>query len=237
MCNWLYGYFVLPESLPADRRKPFDLRRANPVTSLRGLAQLQGVGPLVAVVALSGLAQMVLHTCRVQYGTFKFGWGPTQNGWSLVAVGVVSVVVQGGLLKHLLKRWQPEQLAAWGLVSSTLAYLGWGLATEGWMMYAVIAFNLLGFAVNSAVQSMISRAADSHSQGSTMGAVSSLQSLMAVLAPVIGSALLGVVSHQPPGHWLMGLPFYFCALLQLLSTGLAFWHFRRSTALAAVAAS
>jgi len=237
ICNWLYGYFVLPESLPADRRKPFDIRRANPVTSLRGLARLQGVGPLVAVVALSGLAQMVLHTCWVLYGTFKFGWGPTQNGWSLVAVGVVSVVVQGGLLKHLLKRWQPEQLAAWGLVSSTLAYLGWGLATEGWMMYAVIAFNLLGFAVNSAVQSMISRAADSHSQGSTMGAVSSLQSLMAVLAPVIGSALLGVVSHQPKGHWLMGLPFYFCALLQLLSTVLAFWHFRRSTALAAVAAS
>jgi len=236
LLNLCYGYFVLPESLPADRRKPFDLRRANPVSSLRGLAKLEGVGPLVAVVALSGLAQMVLHTCWVLYGSFKFGWGPAENGWSLVAVGVVSVVVQGGLLKHLLKRYSPEKLAAWGLVSSTLAYLAWGLVTEGWMMYLVIAFNLLGFAVNSSVQSMISRAADSHSQGSTMGAVSSLQSLMAVAAPVIGAGLLGLVSHQPRGSWLLGAPFFFCALLQLGSTVLAFRHFRRSAASAAAAA-
>ncbi|MDO8376891.1 MAG: MFS transporter [Aquabacterium sp.] len=236
LLNWLYGYFVLPESLPADRRKAFSLRSANPVVALRGLSQLKGVGPLVAVVGLAGLAQMVLHTTWVLYGSFKFGWGPAENGWSLFAVGVMTVIVQGGLLKHLLKRYSPERLTAVGLVSSTLSYLAWGLATEGWMMYAVIGLNVMGYAVNSTVQSMISGAADARSQGQTMGSVASLQSLMSVAAPVLGALLLAVGSAPTAGRWLLGLPFFFCAALQAVSTVLAFQHFRRSSAVSAAAA-
>jgi DHA1 family tetracycline resistance protein-like MFS transporter len=236
LLNWLYGYFVLPESLPPDRRQPFEWRRANPVGALRGLLALQGVGPLVAVVALSGLAQFVLHTSWVLYTSFKFGWGPAQNGWSLFAVGMMTALVQGGLLRHLLKHFEPRKLAAIGLVSSTLAYLGWGLATEGWMMYAVVFANVMGYAVNTTVQSLISNAADPRQQGQTMGSIASLNSLMAVIAPVIGATLLGVVSHRPAGDWLMGLPFYFCAALQLLSTLLAIHYFRRHRAQVAAAA-
>jgi DHA1 family tetracycline resistance protein-like MFS transporter len=92
MINWLYGYFVLPESLPPERRRPFHWRQANPLSSLRALTQLHGVGRLVAVVALSGLAQFVMFTSWVLYTTFKFGWGPRENGWSLAAVGVMSLV-------------------------------------------------------------------------------------------------------------------------------------------------
>lgn len=233
LLNWLYGWFVLPESLPADRRKPFALRNAHPVTALHGLTQLKGVGPLVAVVGLAGLAQMVLHTTWVLYGNFKFGWGPAENGWSLFAVGVMTVIVQGGLLKHLLKRYSPERLTAVGLVSSTLSYLAWGLATEGWMMYAVIVLNVLGYAVNSTVQSMISGAADARSQGKTLGAVASLTSLMSVAAPVLGALLLAVGAAPAAPRWLLGLPFFFCAALQAVSTVLAFRHFRRSSAVAA----
>ncbi len=235
MINLAYGWFVLPESLAMDKRRDFSWRRANPVAALRGLTQLHGVGPLVAVVALSGMAQFVLHTTWVLYTSFKFGWGPVQNGWSLFAVGTMSAIVQGGLLRHLLKRWTPQRLAAMGLVSSALSYLCWGLATEGWMMYAVIGLNVLGFAVASSVQSMISNAADAREQGQTMGSVAALNSLMAVMAPVVGATLLGLVSHRPPGDWLMGLPFYFCAALQVLSTLLAFKHFRHTRHIAATA--
>ena len=226
LVNWAYGFFVLPESLPAARRRPFEWRRANPVSALTGLAKLEGVGLLVAVIGLASLAQFTLHTCWVLYTAFKFGWGPAENGWSLFAVGVMTVFVQGWLLKHLLKRFAPQKLAVMGLVSSSLAYLGWGLATQGWMMYAVIAFNVLGFAATSALQSIVSNAADARTQGQAMGSVGSLNSLMAVVAPVVGAALLGIVSHRPPGDWLMGLPFYFCAALQLLGATLALHHFR-----------
>ena len=226
LLNLLYGYFVLPESLPADRRRPFAWRAANPVASLRGLAQLKGAGLLVAVIACSGLAQFVLYTCWVLYTTFKFGWGPLENGWSLAAVGVVSVIVQGLLLGRLLRWFSPRRLAVLGLISSTLAYLLWGAATQGWMMFVVIAFNMLGFTVAASIQSIISSAADASTQGQTMGAVSSLNSLMAVVAPVIGAPLLGVVSHLPHGDWRIGAPFYLCSALQLAGLLLAFAHFR-----------
>jgi DHA1 family tetracycline resistance protein-like MFS transporter len=226
--NWLYGYFVLPESLPAARRRAFEWRRANPFSALSGLAQLHGVGPLVVVIALASLAQFVLHNTWVLYTTFKFGWGPAQVGWSLLVVGAMSVLVQGFLLKHLLQRFTPQRLATVGLIGSTLTYLGFGLASEGWMLFAVIVIgNLIGGGAQAAIQSLVSNAADSTSQGQTMGAVASLNSMMAVLAPVVSATLLGVVSHRPQGDWLIGLPFYFCALLQLAGTLTALSHFRR----------
>ncbi|HXE96307.1 MAG TPA: MFS transporter, partial [Dongiaceae bacterium] len=207
MLNWLYGYYVLPESLPAERRRPFHWRAANPLTSLRALARLSGVGRLMAVVALSGLAQFVMFTSWVLYTNFKFGWGPQENGWSLAAVGVMSFIVQGFLLGRLLKRFSPRSLAVAGLMSSSLAYALWGAATQGWMMYAVIFLNVLGFTVTAALQSIISSAADPKSQGQTLGAVSSLNSLMAVVAPLCGTPLLATVSHLPRGDWRIGAPF------------------------------
>lgn len=227
MLNLAYGYFVLPESLPATQRKPFSWRAANPVASLRKLAQLGGVGPLVGVVAFSGLAQFVLYTSWVLYTSFKFGWGPLENGGSLAMVGLVSVVVQGLLLGRLLKRFSPQRLAVLGLISSALAFALWGLASEGWMMYVIIGVNIFGTTVAASVQSLISAAADSRSQGETLGAVSSLNSLMAVLAPMLAAPLLALVSHYPAGDWRIGAPFYFCAALQVASLGLAVLHFRR----------
>ncbi|OGA95949.1 MAG: tetracycline transporter [Betaproteobacteria bacterium RIFCSPLOWO2_12_FULL_66_14] len=226
LLNLLYGWLVLPESLPAERRRAFSWRSANPVNALRGLAQLKGAGPLVAVVACSGLAQFVLYTSWVLYTTFKFGWGPLENGWSLAAVGVVSAVVQGLLLGRLLRRFSSRRLAVLGLVSSTLAYVLWGAASEGWMMFAIIFVNLLGATVTASIQSIISGAADARSQGQALGAVGGLNSLTAVIAPTIGAPLLAMVSHLPQGDWRIGAPFYFCAVLQAASLLLAIAHFR-----------
>jgi MFS transporter, DHA1 family, tetracycline resistance protein len=226
LVNALYGFFILPESLPVERRRAFDWRRANPVTSLRGLAALKGVGPLVAVIALTGLAQFMLHMTWVLYTKFKFGWGPGQVGWSLLAVGVMSVIGQGFLLKPLLKRVTPQRLAVMGMISSSIAYLAWGLATEAWMVYAIIFANVLGGTASAAMQSIVSNAADASHQGQTMGAVSSLNSLMAVIAPVIGLELLRWVSHRPTGDWLIGLPFFTCAAVQIIAAILAYRFFR-----------
>jgi DHA1 family tetracycline resistance protein-like MFS transporter len=226
LLNLLYGVFVLPESLPPARRRAFSLASANPVTALRGLARLKGAGLLVAVIACSGLAQFVLYTTWVLYTTFKFGWGPSENGWSLAAVGVVSAIAQGLLMGRLLKRLGARRLAVMGLLSSTLAFAAWGAATEGWMLFAVIFLNVLGATVSASIQSIISGAVDARNQGQAMGAVGGLNSLMSVIAPVLGAPLLQMVSHLPQGDWRIGAPFYFCALLQAASLCLAVLHFR-----------
>jgi DHA1 family tetracycline resistance protein-like MFS transporter len=230
LLNLLYGWFVLPESLPPERRRAFVLGAATPLKAFRGLAELQGVGRLVAVIACNGLAQFVLYTTWVLYTTFKFGWGPGENGWSLAAVGVVSAVTQGLLLGRLLKRFSVRRLAVMGLTSSLLAYLAWGMATEGWMLIAVIFANVLGSTVAASIQSIISSAADPRSQGQALGAVGGLNSLMSVIAPLLGAPLLALVSHLPPGDWRLGAPLYFCAALQAAALALAVSHFRRERA-------
>ncbi len=95
------------------------------------------------------------------------------------------------------------------------------------MMYASIVANILSSMVEASIQSLISSAADSRSQGQTLGAVNSLSSLMAVVAPVLGAPLLGLVSHYPRGDWRIGAPFYFCAILQAGSLFMAVRHFRQ----------
>ena len=227
LLNLVYGYFVLPESLPPEKRRAFEWKRANPVAALKQLAALRDAGPLVLVLALVGLAQFTLYTVWVLYTSFKFGWGPTENGWSLFAVGLVSALVQGVLLGRLLKRFTPARLAVLGLVSSTLAYALWGLASSGWMMFVVIFANLLGACVAATLQSLISSAADAKTQGQTMGSVSSLNSLMAVVAPALAAPLLGAVSHFPPGDVRIGAPLFFCALLQAAALVVAVLHFRK----------
>jgi MFS transporter, DHA1 family, tetracycline resistance protein len=226
MANFVYGYFVLPESLATDKRKAFSWKAANPIVSVRAMSKLKGIGPLVGVVAFSGLAQFMLYTSWVLYTSFKFGWGPLENGWSLAVVGVVSVIVQGFLLGRLLKIVSAQKLVILGLISSGISYVLWGLASEGWMMYAIIGINILGGTVMAAVQSIISSAADSKSQGQTLGAVNSLSSLTAVIAPIIAAPMLAAVSHFPKGDWRIGAPFYLCAILQAASLILAIRYFK-----------
>ncbi len=118
--------FVLPESLPLARRRPFSWRGANPVGALRRLAALKGVGRLTGVIASVGLAQGILYTTWVLYTTFKFGWTPADNGWSLATVGVMSVIVQGWLLGKLLQagRCAAARAARSGLVDGRVRTVG-----------------------------------------------------------------------------------------------------------------
>ncbi|MBH9552658.1 MFS transporter [Inhella sp. 4Y17] len=217
LVNLAYGYFVLPESLPLDKRRPFDWRTANPISSLKKLAELKGVGVLVVVIGFSALAQFILHSSWVLFTAFKFGWGPRENGWSLFAVGMMSVIVQGWLLPKLLRRFPTPRLVVLALVSSTVTYLGWALAPHAWMLVALIVLNVFGYAATAAIQSIISNSVDATRQGATMGAVSGLNSLMAVLGPLIGPGLLTLVADLPQGDWRIGAPFLLCAALQAVA--------------------
>lgn len=226
LLNLLYGITVLPESLPPERRAKVAWWLANPLTALRNTAQLRGVGLLLAVLALSSLAQFILHTTWGLYTHFRFQWGPLEIGCSLFVVGLVSVFVQGFLLRYLLRWWGAQRLALFGLISGSMAYLLWGLASQSWLVYAVMGLNLLGFSAASALQSIVSNAADAQSQGQTLGAVASLNSLMLVLAPLLGGGLLTLVSHLPAADWRLGAPFFLCAALQALAALLAWRHFK-----------
>jgi DHA1 family tetracycline resistance protein-like MFS transporter len=225
LINAVYGYLVVPESLPRERRAPFALARANPFAALLALARHREIGSLVAVFALVILAQLILQTTWVLYTHFRFGWGPRENGFALFCVGLVAAIVQGGLLTPLLRRFGDVRLVLMGLTIGTCAYLLYGLAQQGWMMYAIIIGNFLSFAAGPALQGMVSNAVDPTEQGVTMGALNSINSIMFVVAPLIGAPLLALVSQMPPSDWRIGATFYVSAALQIVALLVARRHF------------
>jgi len=233
LINAAYGYFVVPESLPRARRAPFTLRRANPFAALLALARHREIGSLVAVFALVILAQLILQTTWVLYTHFRFGWGPRDNGFALFCVGLVAAIVQGGLLSPLLRRFGDVRLVLLALTIGTCAYVLYGLAQQGWMMYAIIIGNFLSFAAGPALQGIVSNAVDPTEQGVTMGALNSINSIMFVVAPLIGAPLLAVVSRMPPSDWRIGATFYVSAALQFVALLVARRHFAARRMIAA----
>jgi MFS transporter, DHA1 family, tetracycline resistance protein len=228
LLNWIYGYFILPESLPKDRRTAIDFKKANPFSAILALTKIQGIGSLVLVYVFTVFAQFLLQTTWVLYTSFRFGWGPRENGISLFVVGIVGAVAQAGLLGILLKKLGDTRTALLGLASSCIAYLLYGLAFQGWMMYAIILANILGFVINPALQGIVSKAVDPRHQGITLGSLNSISSIMGVIAPVIGTPLLAQFSGLPPTDLRVGAVFFLGALAQGIAFVQAYFHFRRT---------
>jgi len=165
--NWLYGYSCCPS--PCRRAAPAVRAARGESDSARcGLGELKGVGLLVVVVALSGLAQFMTHTPGVLF-TPQVRLGPTQNGWSLFAIGVMSVLVQGVFLSRLLKRFSPQRLTVMGWSRRACATSP-GARARGWMIFAVMAMNVFGFTVSAAVQEPDLERRRPTTQGRTAGA-------------------------------------------------------------------
>ncbi|MEY4427538.1 MAG: hypothetical protein RLZZ182_227 [Pseudomonadota bacterium] len=225
LLNAVYGYFVLPESLAPENRRPFVFR--SPFSALARLRQLKGVEPLLWALACTMLTQFTMQTVWLLHTSLQFGWTPKENGMSLFALGMTAAVMQGGLMRPLERKLGVGRLAMVGMLSSVVAYCLWGLAKEPWMMYAITLGNVLGFGIQPSIQSMISNAADASTQGESMGAAASIVSLSAVVGPLMAGPLMATVSHLPRADWRVGIPFFVCAALQGIAAWIAFVYFSR----------
>ncbi|HEY5801017.1 MAG TPA: TCR/Tet family MFS transporter [Burkholderiaceae bacterium] len=225
--NLIYGYLYVPESLTPERRRAFHLSRANPFSSLLRLARRTDIRSLVIVYTLAMFAQATLYTTWVLYSHFRYGWSPRENGFAMFCVGLTSAVVQAGLLGWLIKRFGEVRLALLGLASGTIAYVLYGLATEGWMMYVIICGNVLAVAAGPALQGILSKATPADEQGSLMGSLAALASLGSVVMPFIGASVLGWASAMPQGDWRIGTTFFMCAAMQGLGIAIAWGYFKR----------
>lgn len=226
--NLVYGALCVPESLAPGARRPLDWKRVNPFAALGRLLRREDIRGLVAVFALTTFAQMMTQGTWVLYTTFRFGWTPRDNGLALFCVGLATVVVQARLLARLLRRFGEARLAVLGLASGALTFVLYGLASQGWMMYVFISCNLLAFAAGPALQGIISRRTPASEQGELMGSLQSINSIGVVVMPLVGSAILGAVSHLPPGDLRIGSSFFLSAAMQALAVVAALRYFRRS---------
>ena len=228
LVNWLYGYFVLPESLPPEKRSPIQLKNLNPLGTIRQLRVYPMVAGLAAVFVCKSLAQRGLENVWVLYTGYRYGWSETTNGWALGFVGVTAIIVQGGLVRPIVNRFGERKALLMGTVISVFAFLGYGLASSPWMIPVIISFGALGGVAGPAIQSLVAGGVDESDQGKIQGAITSLTSLTNVFAPLIFNTLLFsyFISDEAFAH-IPGAPFLFGSVLLAISFFIALNVFRR----------
>lgn len=227
LLNTLYGWLVLPESLPPEARRPFSLARANPLGGLSGLRAYPMVAGLAFAFLFFSLAQRGLETVFVLYTDYRYGWGPRENGLALALVGVMAVVVQGGLVRPAVARWGERRTIRIGLAISTVGFVGYGLAGQGWMMLAVIVVASLGAVAGPALQGLVAGAVPSAEQGAVQGSIASLLALTAIFAPLLSGALFAGFSGSGAILELPGMPFFAGAAFLAVALALVVRTLRR----------
>ncbi len=219
LANWLYGYFILPESLPKENRRAFDWKRANPIGTLRNLGKYPTIlGLLIAYFFVSLGGQV--HPATWSFFTMKeFSWTPDQVGYSLAFVGLMIAFVQGFLTRKVNPKIGDQRSVVIGLFLYAIGFMLFAFASQGWMMYAfMIPFGLGGIAGPS-LQSLISQQVGPSNQGELQGGLTSLQAITTILGPLIASNLFSYFTaksssiHFPGAAFMMGSVLCFLAYL------------------------
>lgn len=193
--NFSFGLFVLPESLPAERRRPFTWARANPAGTLAQIRKVPSVYGLLGALFLWQLGHQALPNTWSFYTIYKFGWSEAAIGASLAFVGVIVAVSQGLLTRVLIPRLGGERQAATaGLIAGSLVYIGYAFATRGWMMYVCMLPWFLAGMTYPSINGLMSRQVEADAQGELQGGIASVYGLASILGPPLMTQLFGRLS-------------------------------------------
>lgn len=217
LLNATYGYFVLPESLKQEDRRPFDWRRANPIGSLRQLRKYPVIIQLVLAFVLIYIAGHANQSTWTFYTMEKFGWGEKWVGYSLGFVGLMIAIVQGGLIRIVNPRLGNKRSVYLGLTFYAIGFFLFAFATKGWMMFAFMVPSALGGFAGPALQSIMSGQVPSNEQGELQGALTSLISLTSIVGPLLMTNLFAYFSAPGGDIYFPGAPFLAAAVLTLFS--------------------
>lgn len=232
LCNFMYGWFVLPESLPRENRTPrFDWAHANPLGSLLMLKRYPQVFGLAAVVLLINLAHYVYPSVFVLYADYRYSWGPQAVGWVLAVVGIFSVIVNIVVVKRVVAAWGERRTLLIGLLFGTFGFAIYGLAPTGsWFLAGIPVMALWSLAM-PATQALVTRQVGADAQGRIQGALTSLVSFAGIIGPALYASTFAMfIGARAPMH-APGAPFLLaCAFL--LAAGLVAWRYARTPAVA-----
>lgn len=228
LLNAAYGMFVLPESLPPERRNTHPI--GSPFAALRVLAEFPIARSLAGVLFLLNLAQFALHATWALYTEHRYGWQPKDIGWSMFAVGVGGALVQGGLARRLVPRMGEARALQAGLLLAVLAYIGYASASEGWMIYIAIGIAALGGIAMPAAQSLITKTIRPDQQGLVQGALSSAQSLANIIGYPLGGYVFAWSIGTAAGEVPAGTVYFVSASLAALALASAISVLRRQPA-------
>ena len=231
LANFCYGWFVLPESLPPEKRTPrFVWKTANPLGALLWLKNHDKLLPLASVHFLSSLAHYVLPSTFVLYTAYRYHWGPKEVGIALGLVGIASAIVQAGLTRRLVPKLGERRALAIGLGFGVVGFAIYGLAPTGWWMLAGIPVMAFWGLAGPAGQSLMTSHLEPHEQGRLQGGLSSLMGVAGLIGPGLFTQTFAVFIGPQRDWHLPGAPMLVAALLLLFAMAVAWRVTRPATA-------
>lgn len=214
--NAVFGYFVLKETVTDEIRRPFEWRRANPLGSFRQLGRLPGIAPLLLVFFLYQVAFMVYPAIWSYFGKERFGWEPATIGLSLALFGVMMAVVQGGLIRPVLRILGERGTVIYGHLFDTAAFVALAFVASGTVALILTPLAALAAVITPALQGIMSKAVGRDAQGELQGALTSIMALAMIISPMAMTGTFAAFTDADATLYLPGAPFLLSAVLILL---------------------
>ena len=224
--NMLYGYLVLPESLSVENRRRFELSRGNPLGALTHFKKLPALKLLFVVSLFSSFAHLVYPSTWNFHADARYGWGAEQIGWSLMAFGICSAIVQGGLIGLVLKWLGQQKTAIVGMVFNILGFIGFAFASQSWMIYLWIPVSALGAVAGPSINALMSEKVGPDSQGELQGAIASVSAIANMFSPLIMTQVFSWFLREEASTKFYGSAFLLAAILTGIATTLLIVGFR-----------
>ena len=221
LLNFLYGFFVLPESLPKDKRKRFEPHAANPIGAIRFLARSGQTLRLATMNLLMMFAHSVFPTTFVLFAGYRFGWGPAEVGYCLAGVGVLSAIVQAGLTGVIVKAIGEVRTMYLGICCGIVSFTGYALAPDWPVFVAFMPVGAMWGLTTPNIQALLSGWVAPQEQGTLQGANMSLSAMATIFAPLAFGSLLSYVTHPAVPSMFSGASFLLAAGFVLLGLLLA----------------
>ncbi len=221
LLNCIYGYFILPESLKPENRRAFEWKRANPIGTLAKLFNYPVIAGLFVSLAFVYISAHAVQSNWAYYTIEKFSWTETLIGISLGVVGIVSAVVQGGLIRVIIPRLGNERSVYVGLGLYAVGLTFYAFATQGWMMYAITVVYCLGGIAGPALQGIMSGIVPPNAQGELQGGFTSLMSVTSIFGPLIMNNLFAFFTDAAAPVYFPGAAMLLGAVLMIISSWLA----------------
>lgn len=219
--NWVYGYFVLPESLSVENRRKFDWKRANPIGSLKHLGRYPVILGLVASLVLVYIAAHAVQSTWTFFTIERFSWSKAMVGYSLGMAGLCVAIVQGGLIRIINPRLGPNRSVYVGMMMYTVGLSLFAFSNQGWMMFVFLIPYCLGGIAGPSLQGIISNQVPANEQGELQGALTSLISVTSIIGPPLMTNLFAFFTRKNGVIYFPGAAFMMGAILVSISGFLA----------------
>ncbi len=215
MANAVFGYYVLPETVTDRIRRPFEWRRANPLGAFKNIGDLPGLKRLMLITFVYTIAFFVYPGVWAYFGAERFDWGPGMIGLSLGVFGIGIAIVQGLLIRPILRLVGDRNAVILGLSIDVLAFVALAFVTNGWVALALTPLTALGSIAGPALQGIMSRTASDSQQGELQGTVTSINAVATIVAPLLVTQTFWYFTAANTPFYLPGAPFLLSAALTI----------------------